>query len=566
MITIGPIGIPLPPFLTSLPQPLVWALAALFTSWLIALLLRFILLRFLRYLALRSEGEWEDVLIEVSQGPLLLAVLIAGVIAFIQALGVQEPLSAGIQRWLVAGLMAVGAYWIWKVLKEVVIHYGERLALRSETRLDDILLPIVNQFAPLAIFIIGGGVILQHLGVHLDALLVAIGGAAFILAFALQDILSNVFSGISLLVDTPFRYGDLVTLEDGSVCQVQKIGVRVTQLYDIYDHAVIYMPNNKLANERLTNLMQPTPELFSTVHLALARDADVEQVLTTVNDVLDGHPDLLGSIPAKVQAIPTFELLSREKRRHGVERLSAELRVDEVLQQCSAELEAFAEDIRLREKGGLNRSERSALLDRSLPLLETLGVLPDLEARLDRFQSSTAQFLDNVHHELGAQSLAAAVWAWVNLWAQDPDLERGVDDERLRRVWATKTLSLLRRVEELKQRIKRTDTLELRLDNSALDLERWLRSEFKQPIPPWKCSGTSFKGFQDGALVFHAYFLVDNIELEHFFRRARVEAEVHREIVRRFRERGFVFASPRHDVALHTSESIPFPEPTAQDP
>lgn len=549
----------MPPFLTSLPQPLIWALAALTSSWIVALVLRFIVLRVLRYLALRSEGEWEDVLIDVSQGPLLLAILLGGLIAFFHALQIDEPTISTIQRWLVAGLMAVGTYWVWKVLKEVIIRYGERLALRSETRLDDILLPIVNQFAPIAIFIIGGGMILQQLGVRLDALLVAIGGAAFILAFALQDILSNVFSGISLLVDTPFRYGDLVTLEDGSVCQVQKIGVRVTQLYDIYDHAVIYMPNNKLANERLTNLMQPTPELFSTIRLALTREVDVEQVLETVNDVLDGHPDLLGSIPSKLQAIPAFDILSDEKRRHGVVRLSAERQVDEVLQRCSAELEAFAGDIRQREKGGLNRSERSELLDRSPPLLELLGVLPDLESRLDRFQSTTAQFLDSVHQELGSQSLAAALWTWVNLWAQDPDLERGVDDESLRSAWATKTLSLLRRTEDLRRRIQQTDALELRLDDSVLELERWLTSEYKQPIPLWKSSGTSFKGFRDGALAFHAYFLVDNIELEHFFRRSRVEAEVQREIVRRFRDRGYAFASQLHDVTLHPFGVAPPP-------
>ena len=134
-------------------------------------------------------------------------------------------------------------------------------------------------------------IVAKYLGVQLDALLVAIGGAAFIMAFALQDILSNVFSGLSLLVDTPFRYGDLISLEDGKVCQVIKIGVRVTQLYDIGAHAVIYAPNNKLANERLVNLMQPTPELISVVPIEVDQDSDPERVRGLLNDVLLGHPD-----------------------------------------------------------------------------------------------------------------------------------------------------------------------------------------------------------------------------------------------------------------------------------
>jgi hypothetical protein len=49
----------------------------------------------------------------------------------------------------------------------------------------------------------------------------------------------------------------------------------VTQLYDIYAHALIYMPNSRLANERLINVMQPTPELVSTDTVELQDHADI---------------------------------------------------------------------------------------------------------------------------------------------------------------------------------------------------------------------------------------------------------------------------------------------------
>src|SRR3990170_5124579 len=260
MIRIWIWDIPLPPGLTFLDQP--WASAlATFVFWLlIAVVLQFVVFGIIKALARRSETEIEDVIVDVSRRPLVLAIVLAGAVYSVEALGMETGLAEGVRRGLVAGLMAVATYWIWRMMKEVVLHYAEILARRSETRADDVLVPIVNQFAPIVIFSVGGAVILQYLGVQLDALLVAIGGAAFIMAFALQDILSNVFSGLSLLVDTPFRYGDLISLEDGKVCQVVRIGVRVTQLYDIDSHAIIYMPNSKLANERLINLMQPTPE------------------------------------------------------------------------------------------------------------------------------------------------------------------------------------------------------------------------------------------------------------------------------------------------------------------
>ena len=69
-------------------------------------------------------------------------------------------------------------------------------------------------------------------------------------------------------------------------------------------------------------------------------------------------------------------------------------------------------------------------------------------------------------------------------------------------------------------------------------------------MPAWKGSGAAFKGFEDGGLVFSLFFFVDNIELEHFWRQARVEGQLRREVARRLRQEGIEFASPRFEVAF----------------
>src|SRR4030065_14102 len=102
-----------------------------------------------------------------------------------------------------------------------------------------------------------------------------------------------------------------------------KMGGGVTQLYDIGAHAVIYAPNNKLANERLVNLMQPTPELVSVVPVIVGQDNDPERVRGLLNDVLLGHPDLLGELDSKLERTADFLTLTPEKRAHGRERMGA---------------------------------------------------------------------------------------------------------------------------------------------------------------------------------------------------------------------------------------------------
>jgi MscS family membrane protein len=543
---------PLPPFLSFLPAPFGWALATLAVWLVIAVALRFVVFRVIRILVRRTESDVEDVVLDVSRRPVVVIILLLGLVDSLNALALEIDLpwveTAG--RWLMASVIAVLTYWAWRLLKEVVIHYGERIAQRSETRVDDVLLPIVNQFAPIVLFIIGGSTILQYLGIRLDALLVAIGGAAFILAFALQDILSNVFSGLSLLVDTPFRYGDLVKLEDGTVCQVVKIGVRVTQLFDIDTHAVIYMPNSKLANERLSNLMQPTPELISSVRMVVARGSDVERVRQILIDVLDGHPDLLGEIPTKLQRIGDFAVLPEAKRAHGLERLRAEQTVDQRVVEAVQALRALAEQIGHAEQNGISKAEQQAILQSFAPLAHQLGDVRGVQKRLDAHRGSLNTFVEGCLAEVDPDSLAARTRRWTEIWIRDPDLVLGEDDDRLRQQWSARILSLWRRIDETRRRMERLDGLEQRLDDAVLRLGSWLSRDYKQPMPAWKGSGAAFKGFEDGGLVFSLFFFVDNIELEHFWRQARVEGQLRREVARRLRQEGIEFSSPRFEVAF----------------
>jgi MscS family membrane protein len=545
---------PIPPGLEFLNGPWVSPAATLLFWLLVAIALQFVVFRAVKASARRSATEIDDVIIDVSRRPLILAIILAGSAFSLDALEVETELAAGVRRWLIAGIMAVVTYWLWRFLKEVVLHYGEILARRSETRADDVLVPIVNQFAPIVIFSVGGAVILQYLGLRLDALLVAIGGAAFIMAFALQDILSNVFSGLSLLVDTPFRYGDLITLEDGKVCQVLKIGVRVTQLYDIGAHAVIYAPNSKLASERLTNLMQPTPELISVVPIEVGQGNDPEAVRALLNEVLQGHPDLVGELDRKLERIDDFLILSPAKRAHGRTRMLAESTVDGRVASVIEGLRAFADEIRTREARGLSRDERSELLGRYEPIRIAIGATPNVGRRLAAFVGSHDEFVDSISAELQPDSVARATWAWTDVWGRDPDLIAGDDLQHLRVRWSERIVALLRRSGGLAEKLEQGGGLELRLDEDVLALVGWLRREFKQKAPSWKHSGTGFRGLVGGGFVFRMMFYVDDIELEHFTRQARVEGEVRREAHRRLRERGISLPAPRYEIAWAGAE------------
>jgi MscS family membrane protein len=558
MIRIWLWEVPLPPGLQFLAAPWASALATLLFWLLVAFVLQFIVLRLIKAIARRTDSEIEDVIIDVSRRPIVLLVVLLGLLSTVDNLEVVyardlEVVYARLEmihRWLMAAAVIVAAYWAWRLFKEVVMHYAAAYARRSDSRVDDVLVPIMNQFVPLIILIIAGAVAIQNLGIDLSAVLVAIGGAAFIMAFALQDILSNIFSGIALLVDTPFRYGDLVRLEDGTVCQVTRIGLRVTHLYDIGEHAAIYMPNSKLANERLVNLMQPTPELVSVVPLVVGPDVQVEELRKMLADVVNGHPDLLGPIDAKLAVLPAFETLSAEKRAHGADRLRSELLVDEAVRLTLDGLYDMSLAIREVEQRGLSSAERADLRRRFEPIANAAGWLKTVGSLSDFDDLDPDAFLRHVASQLDPASLARRTWEWLGLWAGDPDLLSGEDERKLGSFWAPRVVGLLRRIDAIDRMLADRGAIERRLDEAVLRVAAWMSSEYKQPTPPWKYPSVSFGGVKDGAYSLRLVFYVDNIELEHFERQSRVQGQVRREAHRRLHLAGIPFPHVRYEGAV----------------
>ena len=106
-----------------------------------------------------------------------------------------------------------------------------------------------------AIWIVGGLVLLSGLGVAITPMVAALGVGGLAVSLALQDTLSNFFAGIHLLIDKPIAMGDFVKLESGQEGYVISIGWRSTRLRMKTDDLVI-IPNNKLTQSVVINYAQ----------------------------------------------------------------------------------------------------------------------------------------------------------------------------------------------------------------------------------------------------------------------------------------------------------------------
>ncbi|MGH2415982.1 MAG: mechanosensitive ion channel family protein, partial [Microcystaceae cyanobacterium] len=247
----------------------------------------------LRFWFRRASMDIGSVALSVSQIPLLIIAILS---FFKIALAPLQSILVitWVQRGLTALILITATYWVAQLLSQVLVYALKQFAETSEAQWDDVIVPILESSLPIVVYVIGGALSLQAIGIDLTGLWVAIGGAAFILGFALKDILADFFSGLVLLIDTPFRFGDVITLADGTKSVIKKVGLRVTNLYVFNQHCELYIPNSALHGQQILNLSRPTSHYYYTLNLPVTSDADPARVIELMQAVVLAHPDTLG--------------------------------------------------------------------------------------------------------------------------------------------------------------------------------------------------------------------------------------------------------------------------------
>ncbi|UZR92356.1 mechanosensitive ion channel family protein [Chondrinema litorale] len=179
---------------------------------------------------------------------------------------------------------------IYKMIN-VLCYYLEKITSKTETTLDDQLIPLLRK--SLKIFVIIGGVIfiLQNLEFDITGLLagISIGGLAF--ALAAQDTLKNLFGSLMIFVDRPFTVGDWI-VTDGVDGTVEEVGFRSTRVRTFHN-SVVSIPNGNIADMTIDNMGMRIYRRFKT-NIAITYDTPpelIEAFIEGLKQIVKNHPD-----------------------------------------------------------------------------------------------------------------------------------------------------------------------------------------------------------------------------------------------------------------------------------
>lgn len=172
-----------------------------------------------------------------------------------------------------------------KLVDVLIEHWGKSFAGKTNSRIDESLLTLFHRFSRIIIFIIGIIIILGNFNIQITPFLASLGIMGIVLGFALQSSLSNVFGGISLILDKNFKVGDTVKLSKGELGKIVDIGLRSTKMRT-FDNEMLVIPNGKLSDAILQNYAQPDSYARARIPFGVEYGSDIDKLRRIIIETL----------------------------------------------------------------------------------------------------------------------------------------------------------------------------------------------------------------------------------------------------------------------------------------
>lgn len=174
---------------------------------------------------------------------------------------------------------------------DVIAAYFSKLAERTESTLDDQLVPLIRKTLKAFVVIIGTLFVLKE-GLNLDIIPfltgLSIGGVA--IALAAQDTIKNFFGSVMIFLDRPFQVGDWITSGDldGTV---EEVGFRSTRVRT-FRNSVMYIPNGKIADATIDNHgLRKYRRFYTTITITYDTPPElVEEFVKGLREIVVSHP------------------------------------------------------------------------------------------------------------------------------------------------------------------------------------------------------------------------------------------------------------------------------------
>lgn len=190
------------------------------------------------------------------------------------------------------GLQIIGAIIILIIGWSISSWLGKRtrLWLQKSKRMDTTLIPIISSLVKYAGIIFTLIMVLNNFGVQTASIIAVLGAAVLAIGLALQGALSNVASGVMLLIFRPFKIGDAVQA-GGVTAVVDEIGLFITKLHT-FDNINVYLSNSQIWGNEIRNYSQNGTRRVD-IPIRIGYKDNIDHALKVAREIIEADPRML---------------------------------------------------------------------------------------------------------------------------------------------------------------------------------------------------------------------------------------------------------------------------------
>lgn len=257
------------------------------------------ILRLIRRWAARTRTRLDDLFLSNLQRPVAVTLAMSGLAAATLLLQMHEMAEFATISVLRSILVFVWIQFAVRVLRFIC----RLLANQPEgSRLiQPATLPLFDNLVLLLMIALGAYMILQVWEVDITAWVASAGIIGLALSFAARDTLANLFAGVFIIADAPYRIGDYVVLDSGERGSVTHIGIRSTRLLT-RDDVEVTIPNSIMGNSKIVNETGgPHPKYRIRMPVGVCYGEDLDKVRDVLMEVAAANPRICRDPEARVR-------------------------------------------------------------------------------------------------------------------------------------------------------------------------------------------------------------------------------------------------------------------------
>ncbi len=223
----------------------------------------------------KTKTKIDDIIVDMIEEPVVLALTIAGLWYGLHRLDFPADWYIWLKK-VYHILITINITWlVARMIDAIIQEYIVPLTEKTESDLDDQILPVVRKGLRTSIWILGIIVALNNAGYDVGALIAGLGIGGLALAMAAKDSVSNIFGGIMIFTDKPFKVGDRIKIGgfDGTISEV---GLRTSRMRTL-EGRLVTIPNSQFTGNMVENVTEePTRKVV--LNLGLTYDMNAEQM------------------------------------------------------------------------------------------------------------------------------------------------------------------------------------------------------------------------------------------------------------------------------------------------